>query len=67
MKFKCIWYNLDTEVKVDYVDAKTSTEASAVVHRLYPAGEYPAPCLSIVPMNGYSSADMRVDVKGGIS
>lgn len=57
MRFIGIWYNLDEEVKRDYVDASNATEASGKLHALYSGtNAEPAPCLAVVPQDGYSHA-----------
>lgn len=55
MKFVCIWYNMDSEVKRDIIHANSSEEASMKVHAKYQPGCEPAPCISIVPESGSSN------------
>lgn len=69
MRFIGIWYNLDREVKRDYVEAANANEASAKLHKLYSSMENePAQCLTIIPQDGYSSAPDGFDMqmRGGI-
>lgn len=64
MRFICSWYNMDTEVKRDIVEAKDTNEASDKVYRLYPPGKPPAPCLAIFPMNGYHDSKSDINTYG---
>ena len=48
MRFVGIWFDLDQEVKRDYVDAKDSSDASEKINSLYAGKEPPAPCLTIL-------------------
>lgn len=52
IQFEGIWFNADNEVKRDHVLARDSDEASAKIHALYPDGDYPAECLSVVSLTG---------------
>ena len=49
MRFMGIWFNLDAEVKTDYVDANNADEASAKIHAFYAGKEEPAGALAVVP------------------
>lgn len=63
MKFVGIWFNVDEEVKRDYVDAKDSNEASAKINKLYDGKEPPAPCLTIL-VQDRSKNDGSPDLNG---
>lgn len=68
MRFIGIWYNLDREVARDYVEASNANEASAKLHQLYEnERDEPAPCLAVMPQDGYSHAADTYDsqVRGG--
>lgn len=59
MRFIGIWFDLDREVKRDYVDAKDSTEASEKINALYGQNP-PAPCLTIIAQDGLGgSSDLH--------
>lgn len=46
-RFKGIWYNPDTVVKEDYVDATNEDEAKKKIFSMYEVDKRPAPLLSI--------------------
>lgn len=52
MRFMGIWFNMDTEVKRDYVDASNADEASRKIHMLYAGKGEPAEALAVVPADG---------------
>ena len=56
MRFCGIWFNMDREVKRDYCNAKDSTEASAIIHAMYPDQNYPGAALTVVPASGAATA-----------
>lgn len=64
IEFEGIWFNEDTEVRRDRVMARDSTEASAKIHALYPDGNYPAQCLTVVSTSGSLPSDTVLN--GGI-
>lgn len=59
MRFIGIWFNMDREVKRDFVDAKDSADASEKINALYFGKEPPAPCLTVIPENPSSSGDLH--------
>lgn len=48
MRFIGIWYDMNREIKRDYVDASDVNEASDKLHALYAGRREPGPCLSVV-------------------
>ena len=57
MRFVGIWFDMDREVKRDYVTAKDSDTASAMIHALYPNQKYPAPALTVVLASSSLTSD----------
>ena len=55
MRFVGIWFNMDREIKRDYCNAKDSTEASRLIHAMYPDGKYPGAALTVIPASGASN------------
>lgn len=56
MRFIGIWFNMDREVKRDYVTAKDANEASMLIHAMYPNQRYPGKALTVIPANGSMNA-----------
>ena len=48
MRFMGIWFNMDSEVKRDYVDASNADEASRKIHMLYAGKGEPAEALAVL-------------------
>lgn len=63
IRFVGIWFNMDREVKRDYVNAKSADEASNMIHAMYYGKKEPATALTVYPVNGYHSSN-DVSVRG---
>lgn len=64
IEFEGIWFNADGEVKRDKVMATNSSEASDKIYAMYPPGQYPADCLTVVSASG--TIPPNTSMNGGI-